>query len=116
MEARARTDGRERPDEHEVAPGWREDMTGPVAIRELLTAQPWWRPPGYDGASASPPDAEGRPAGSNATAANGSRADAERNSVGSKATVARGSRADAERNSAGNKATAASGTPPGGAP
>jgi hypothetical protein len=61
---RARTDGRERPDEHDVAPGWREDMTVPVAIRELLAAQPWWRPSGHDGASASLPDAEGRSAGS----------------------------------------------------
>jgi hypothetical protein len=94
-EARARPDGRARPHEHEVAPGWCEDMTGPVAIRELLAAQPWWRPPGQDGASL--PDAEGRPGGSNATAASGSRA-------------------DAERNSAGNKATAASGPPPAGAP
>jgi hypothetical protein len=95
-EARARTEGRERPDEHDVAPGWREDMTVPVAIRELLAAQPWWRPPGHDGASASLPDAEGR-------------------SAGSKATAASGSRADAEGKSAGNKATAASGPPPGGA-
>jgi hypothetical protein len=69
----------------------------PVAIRELLAAQPWWRPPGHDGASASLPDAEGRPAGSKATAASGSLLDAEGKSAGSKATVA-------------------SGRPPGGAP
>jgi hypothetical protein len=96
-EARAHTEGRERPDGHDVAPGWREEMAVPVAIRELLAAQPWWRPPGHDGASASLADAEGRPAGSKATAASGSLLDAEGKSAGSKATVA-------------------SGRPPGGAP
>jgi hypothetical protein len=72
-------------------------MTVPVAIRELLAAQPWWRPPGHDGASGSLPDAEGR-------------------SAGSKATAASESLPDAEGRSAGSKATAASGPPPGGAP
>ena len=95
-EARAHTDRRERPAEHDVAPGWREDMTVPVAIREAARRSAVVGTTGHDGASASLPDAEGR-------------------SVGSKATAASGSRADTEGNPAGSQATAASGPPPGGA-
>jgi hypothetical protein len=70
-EERARTDGRDYPDGHDPGSVWREEVATPVAIRELLAAQPWWRPPAHDGASARGAEAGGRPDGSRATAASG---------------------------------------------
>jgi hypothetical protein len=63
------TDGRDHPDGHDPASAWREAIATPVAIRELLAAQPWWRPPAHDGKSARGADAGGTPDSSRATAA-----------------------------------------------
>lgn len=70
-EERARTDERDHTDGHGPAPTWREEIATPVAIRELLAAQPWWRPPADEHASAQGADAGGTTDGSRAAAASG---------------------------------------------
>ena len=103
-EARARTDGRERPDGHDVAPGWREDMTVPVAIRELLAAQPWWRPPGHDGTSASLRARTRR--GDRSAAKRRPRAEAWRTRRGDRSAAKRRARAEACRTRRGDRPAA----------
>jgi hypothetical protein len=66
-EERVQTEGRDHTDAPDLASDWREKIATPVAIRELLAAQPWWRLPALDDATASGADPGGTPAGSRAT-------------------------------------------------
>jgi hypothetical protein len=67
-EGRDPKEGRNRNKGQDPAPAWRENLATPVAIREILATQSWWRPPADDCASSSGPDPGGTRDGGRATA------------------------------------------------